>query len=51
MSSPPLTSENSAIVMIDRAVGFGNVFRSHDLSLHVNNTVGPLTTYCSSAEG
>jgi hypothetical protein len=21
------------------AVGFGNVFRSHDLSLHVNNTV------------
>ena len=39
---PPsaLTSENSAIVMIDHAVGFGNVFRSHDLSLHVNNTVG-----------
>jgi hypothetical protein len=38
---PPsaLTSENSAIVMIDHAVGFGNVFRSHDLSLHVN-TVG-----------
>jgi nicotinamidase-related amidase len=26
--------------MIDHAVGFGNVFRSHDLSLHVNNTVG-----------
>jgi hypothetical protein len=24
--------------MIDHAVGFGNVFRSHDLSLHVNNT-------------
>jgi hypothetical protein len=39
---PPsaLTSENSAIVMIDHAVGFGNVFRSHHLSLHVNNTVG-----------
>jgi hypothetical protein len=36
----PLTSENSAIVMIDHAVGFGNMFRSHDLSLHVNNTVG-----------
>jgi len=35
-----LTSENSAVVMIDHAVGFGNVFRSHDLSLHVNNTVG-----------
>ena len=40
MSPSPLTSENSAIVMIDHAVGFGNVFRSHDLSLHVNNTVG-----------
>jgi nicotinamidase-related amidase len=40
MSSSALTSDNSAIVMIDHAVGFGNVFRSHDLSLHVNNTVG-----------
>jgi isochorismatase family protein len=38
---PPsaLTSENSAIVMIDHAVGFGNVFRSHDIWLHVNNAV------------
>ncbi len=26
--------------MIDHAVGFGEVFRSHDVSLHVNNTVG-----------
>jgi hypothetical protein len=26
--------------MIDHAAGFGNVFRSHDISLHVNNTVG-----------
>ena len=40
MSSSALTTENSAVVMIDHAVGFGNVFRSHDLSLHVNNTVG-----------
>ena len=40
MPSPPLTPDNSAIVMIDHAVRFGNVFRSHDLSLHVNNTVG-----------
>lgn len=40
MSSSALTSGNSAIVMIDHAAGFGNVFRSHDLSLHVNNTVG-----------
>jgi hypothetical protein len=36
MSPSALTSENSTIVMIDHAVGFGNVFRSHDLSLHVN---------------
>jgi hypothetical protein len=40
MSSSALTTEKSAVVMIDRAVGFGNVFRSHALSLHVNNTVG-----------
>jgi len=40
MQPSALTPENSAIVMIDHAVGFGNVFRSHDLSLHVNNTVG-----------
>jgi hypothetical protein len=40
MSSSAVTTENSAVVMIDHAVGFGNVFRSHDLSLHVNNTVG-----------
>jgi nicotinamidase-related amidase len=38
--SSALTSDNSAIVMIDHAVGFGNVFRSHDISRHVNNTVG-----------
>ena len=42
MSSSALTTENSAVVMIDHAVGFGNVFRSHDLSLHVNNTVGQI---------
>ena len=40
MLSSALTSENSVIVMIDHAVGFGSVFRSHDVSLHVNNTVG-----------
>jgi nicotinamidase-related amidase len=39
MQPSALTPENSAVVMIDHAVGFGNVFRSHDLSLHVNNTV------------
>jgi len=40
MQPSALTPENSAVVMIDHAVGFGNVFRSHNLSLHVNNTVG-----------
>jgi len=40
MPSSALTSGNSAIVMIDHAAGFGNVCRSHDVSLHVNNTVG-----------
>lgn len=40
MQPSALTPENSAVVMIDHAVGFGNVFRSRDLSLHVNNTVG-----------
>jgi nicotinamidase-related amidase len=40
MQPSALTPENSAVVMIDHAVGFGNLFRSHDLSLHVNNTVG-----------
>ena len=33
MPSSALTSDNSAIVMIDHAAGFGNVFRSHDISL------------------
>ena len=30
MQPSALTSENSAVVMIDHAIGFGNVFRSHD---------------------
>jgi hypothetical protein len=37
---PPsaLTSQNSIIVMIDHAVGFGNVFRSHDLCHFTSTT-------------
>lgn len=34
-----LTPENTAILMIDHAVGFGTLFRSHDIAAHVNNTV------------
>jgi hypothetical protein len=33
MPASALTSDNSAIVMIDHAAGFGNVFRSHNISL------------------
>ncbi|WP_113698754.1 isochorismatase family protein [Nonomuraea lactucae] len=36
---PILRADECAIVMIDHAVGFGNLFRSHDLAYHVNNTV------------
>jgi hypothetical protein len=32
MPSSALTSDNSAIVMIDHTAGLGNVFRSHDIS-------------------
>jgi nicotinamidase-related amidase len=35
-----LRPEDSTIVMIDHATGFGNLFRSHDVSYHVNNAVG-----------
>ncbi|MBF0687509.1 MAG: isochorismatase family protein [Cellulomonas sp.] len=36
----PLTPESTTIVMIDHAVGFANLLRSHDLGTHINNTVG-----------
>ncbi|WP_199442945.1 isochorismatase family protein [Umezawaea beigongshangensis] len=35
-----LRPEDSTIIMIDHAVGFGNLFRSHDVTYHVNNAVG-----------
>ena len=37
---PLLKAEHVAVVMIDHAVGFGNLFRSHNLADHVNNSVG-----------
>ncbi|MGW3150297.1 isochorismatase family protein [Streptomyces sp. NPDC001177] len=36
---PILKAEDTAVVMIDHAVGFGNLFRSHDVAHHVNSTV------------
>ena len=35
-------------MMIDHAAGSGTVLRSHDLSLHVNNTAGPARTASAS---
>lgn len=35
-----LTPENTAIIMIDHAVGFANTFRSADLRHHVSTVVG-----------
>ncbi len=39
MPTSDLTPTNSAIVMIDHAIGWANLFRSHDVAAHVNNTV------------
>jgi len=36
----PLTPEDTTIVLIDHAVGFANLLRSHDLGTHINNVVG-----------
>ncbi|MER6508615.1 isochorismatase family protein [Nonomuraea sp. NPDC001636] len=39
MSAALLSPDNTAILMIDHAVGFGNLFRSHELTVHVNSAV------------
>jgi nicotinamidase-related amidase len=39
----PLTPENTTVILIDHAVGFANILRSHDLALHLNNVVGLAT--------
>ncbi|GAA3939195.1 isochorismatase family protein [Microbacterium soli] len=36
----PLTPENTTIILVDHAVGFANLLRSHDLGAHINNVVG-----------
>ncbi|MEJ2854204.1 MULTISPECIES: isochorismatase family protein [unclassified Saccharothrix] len=40
MSLEPLTPENTTVVLVDHAVGFANVLRSHDTATHLNNVVG-----------
>ncbi len=40
MSTQPLTPANTTIVLVDYAVGFTGVLRSHDLSAHLNSAVG-----------
>ncbi|TMR96636.1 isochorismatase family protein [Nonomuraea basaltis] len=40
MTLEPLTPQNTTIVLVDHAVGFANVLRSHDAAQHVNNVVG-----------
>ncbi len=39
-----LTPEDTTIILVDFAVGFANVLRSHDLSLHLNNVEGLAAT-------
>ncbi|WP_210570800.1 isochorismatase family protein [Streptomyces sp. GESEQ-4] len=40
MASESLTPANTTVVLVDYAVGFANLLRSHDLAEHVNNVVG-----------
>ncbi|GGP44836.1 isochorismatase family protein [Saccharothrix coeruleofusca] len=40
MSLEPLTPQNTTVVLVDHAVGFANVLRSHDTAAHINNVVG-----------
>lgn len=40
MTIDPLTPEDTTIVLVDHAVGFANVLRSHDVGQHIGNVVG-----------
>lgn len=40
MNLSPLSPDDSTIVLVDYAVGFANLLRSHDLREHVANVVG-----------
>lgn len=51
MNLEPLTPQNTTVVLIDHAVGFANILRSHDLALHINNVVGLATMAVSFGTG
>ncbi len=40
MNLTPLSPDNSTVVLVDFAVGFAPLLRSHDLREHINNVVG-----------
>jgi nicotinamidase-related amidase len=40
MNLEPLTPQNTTVILIDHAVGFANVLRSHDTAQHIDNVVG-----------
>lgn len=40
MNLEPLSPDNTTVVLVDHAVGFATLLRSHDLADHVNNVVG-----------
>ncbi|MBZ6226355.1 isochorismatase family protein [Streptomyces olivaceus] len=40
MTPEPLSPDNTTVVLVDYAVGFANLLRSHPLAEHLNNVVG-----------
>jgi nicotinamidase-related amidase len=40
MNLEPLSPDNATVVLVDYAVGFATLLRSHDLQEHLNNVVG-----------
>ncbi|WP_217146236.1 isochorismatase family protein [Streptomyces sp. AC627_RSS907] len=40
MNPEPLSPANTTVVLVDYAVGFANLLRSHNLTEHINNVVG-----------
>ncbi|MFD9053662.1 isochorismatase family protein [Streptomyces zaomyceticus] len=40
MTPEPLSPSNTTVVLVDHAIGFANLLRSHTLADHINNVVG-----------
>jgi nicotinamidase-related amidase len=47
----PLSPDNATIVLVDYAVGFANILRSHDLREHLSNVLGLAQTALSYGSG